>query len=547
MNTKHKLELVWPTKNQRVRPEPRILIDNATFKSSKAGIQDNLLIQGDNLLGLKTLESTYMGKIKCIYIDPPYNTKSCFAHYDDSMEHSLWLDMIKERLIILQRLLSEDGSIWISIDDSECHYLKVLCDEIFGRKNYIATLPTIMNLKGNQDQFGFAGTHEYTLVFAKCKEKLLLNQFLIEEEEVLIDWKIDSKGYYKLGANLKATGQNAPRSKRPNLFYPIYVGENNELSSVEKAGYKKILPVTEGREMSWRWSKDKLFSSPDETIIIRSGCDISIYKKQRPNLGDLPTKKPKSIFYKPEYSSGNGTNQIKQLFGKRNFDYPKPEHLIQDFLTIATNPGDLVLDCFAGSGTTGAVAHKMGRKWIMIEMGDHAKTHIIPRLKLVIEGKDAGGITQSTQWKGGGGFRFAEIAPSLLKKDSLDRLVINPKYTPHMLKEAMCMHAGFRVTEGKEPWWCHGQSSQSDFIYVTPSTLTKTQLALLSNEVGPNRSLLVFCGAFTCKVNEFDNLTIEKIPKSVLSKCDWESDDYSLKSNYRVTTAAKHITAKRKK
>jgi adenine-specific DNA-methyltransferase len=375
-----------------------------------------MIIKGDNLEALKALLPYYKGQVKCIYIDPPYNTGSAFEHYDDNLEHSTWLSMMYPRLELLRELLAENGSIWISIDDKEQAFLKVVMDEIFGNNNFIAVLPTIMNLKGNQDQFAFAGTHEYTVVYSKNNMKTIINLFQIDEEEILLEWEQDEVGYYKQGANLKATGINAPKDKRPNLFYPIYINGENSISLLKKQGYKEILPITDGKEMSWRWSKEKLLASLNDIIINRSSENISLYKKQRPFLGDLPTKKPKSVFYKPEYSSGNGTAHIKQLFNSKVFDYPKPEELISDFLTLATNPGDLVLDSFLGSGTTVAVAQKMGRRYIGIEMGEQAITHVVPRLKKVIDGEQ-GGISKSLNWQGGGGFTFYDLEEAIFDED----------------------------------------------------------------------------------------------------------------------------------
>lgn len=416
-NSRQKLELRWHGKDNWESPEPRLLIEKENYKGEKKGIDDNLLIFGDNLLGLKSLEKDYTGKVKCVYIDPPYNTRSLFKNYSDNLEHSLWLNMIKDRLVILHQLLKEDGSIWISIDDSEMHYLKILCDEIFGRFNYVATLPTIMNLKGNQDQFGFAGTHEYTLVYAKNKKKLILNKFLVDEKDIIKDWKKDELGYYKKADTLRRTGQDASRKSRPKGWFPIFITPQNKIYVTENDKPRKSEDIilwpknSIGDELSWTWSKIKITNESDNLIVTEGREGKNIYKKQRPQLGELPTKKPKSVFYKPEYSTGHGTNQIKKLFGSRSFDYPKSEHLIQDIILLATNPGDLVLDSFAGSGTTGAVAHKMKRKWIMIEYNGPCHTHIIPRMKKVIAGEDPGGITNEVEWNGGGSFKYCEMGP----------------------------------------------------------------------------------------------------------------------------------------
>ena len=297
----------------------------------------NLLIEGDNLLALKALLPYYAGKVKCIIIDPPYNTGNENWVYNDNVNdptiqkwlrktvgtltadlsrHDKWLCMMYPRLCLLHQLLREDGVIFISIDDNEVHHLHSLMNEIFGEVNLIACLPTVMNLKGNNDEFGFAGTHEYTLCWAKNKEYAQIGEFEVDEEEILDSWLEDDYGYYKKGAGLKATGQNAPRSKRPNLYYPIFVGPQDELAIVENSEtskYEKILPITDGEEMSWRWGKKKVVTHTHDLIVERTDAEISLFKKQRPGIGDLPTRKPKSLLYKPEYSSGNGTRVLSKF------------------------------------------------------------------------------------------------------------------------------------------------------------------------------------------------------------------------------------------
>ncbi|BAS67567.1 site-specific DNA-methyltransferase [Bathymodiolus septemdierum thioautotrophic gill symbiont] len=348
---------------------------------------ENLLIKGDNLEVLKHLRHAYSEQVKMIYIDPPYNTgNDGFVYQDDrkftpeqlqrlagidedeaqrildftasnSNSHSAWLTFIYPRLYIARELLTDDGVIFISIDDNEQAQLKLLCDEVFGEENFVASLATIMNLKGNNDEFGFAGTHENTIVFAKQKDKALLNKFNIDKEE-LEDWSEDDLGFYKQGANLKATGMNAPREKRPNLYFPIfidiesriYITDNNEPPNFV-GELTTLYPITNGNEMSWRWSKDKFKEEVNSIIVSRNGT-IGVYKKQRPLLGDMPSKKPKTTFYKPEYSSGNGTAQMKKIFNERVFSNPKPLQLLQDFVEIGLNKNDIILDFFAGSGTT---------------------------------------------------------------------------------------------------------------------------------------------------------------------------------------------------
>jgi len=210
------------------------------------------------------------------------------------------------------------------------------------------------------------------------------------------------------------------------------------------------------------------------------------------------------------------------------FGTPKPEKLVHRILSLSSNPGDWVLDSFAGSGTTGAVAHKMGRRWIMVELGEHCHTHIIPRLQKVIDGGDKGGISNAVNWQGGGGFRYYRLGPSLIAKDEWDNPVINPAFNAGMLAEALCKLEGFTFDPNPDVYWQQGRSSEEDFIYVTTQMMTKEMLIKLSDDVGPNRSLLVCCAAFKCDVSQFENLTVKKIPKAVLKKCEWGHDDYSL-------------------
>lgn len=375
----------------------------------------NIYISGDNLDALKHLLKAYERKIKCIYIDPPYNTGNDGFAYNDSFKfdkktlinkldinadeaerilgmtstnsssHSAWLTFMYPRLYLAEKLLKDEGIIIISIDDNEQANLKLLCDMIFGEENFIGTLPTIMNLKGNNDEFGFAGTHEYTIIYAKNKnEKAVIKDFEIKDEAELEKWEEDEYGYYKRGANLKSTGVNAPREKRPNLYFPIFIKkQNNEIewSVEEKEGYLPIYPITNGHEMSWRWSKLKFKEEYYNVIISEDGNEgFSLYKKQRPSLGEIPTQKPKSTLYKPEYSSGNGTARIKELFGEKLFPNPKPVALIKDLISIVVDSNDIVLDFFSGSATSSEAIMKLNSekediniKYIAVQLQEKSK------------------------------------------------------------------------------------------------------------------------------------------------------------------------------
>lgn len=365
---------------------------------------ENLIIEGDNLEVLKLLQKAYLGKVKMIYIDPPYNTGNDFIYPDNYAEslqtyleytkqvdaegrkfgtntetdgrfHSRWLNMMYTRLYLARNLLREDGVIFISIDDIEVINLRRICDDVFGEGNFLGMLPTVMNLKGNNDEFGFAGTHEFTVVYCKQRDLVTLFEFDIADED-LDEWDEDEYGFYKRGANLKATGQNAPRERRPNLFYPIYITPDDRLSLHRLSERDvELLPITNNQEMSWRWSKDKFTNSPQDVIIVRNDSNITLYKKQRPSLGELPSKKPKTLFYKPVYSSGNGTQALKVLFGEKLFDAPpKPVELIKDFIMIGTKPQDIILDFFAGSGTTAQAIlelnkqQSVNRKFILVQL-----------------------------------------------------------------------------------------------------------------------------------------------------------------------------------
>ncbi|GFH40216.1 site-specific DNA-methyltransferase [Lactococcus insecticola] len=326
-----------------------------------------------------------------VLIDPPYNTGKDFVYHDNFKQtqkeadiadgsvdeygnrlvkneksngryHSDWLSMMYPRLKLARNLLSDTGVIFVSIDDNEQANLKLLMDEVFGEDNFVASVPVISNLKGNQDQFAFAGTHEYLVVTSKNVEKAEFGNLSIDDESIN-DWEIDDNGYFKKGANLKSTGVNAPREKRPNLFYPVYLNSQKQVS-LHKINDDDIelLPITNGQEMSWRWSKEKMSNQLYDVIVTNSENGFSLYKKQRPELGDLPSKKPKSVFYKPEYSSGNGTNQIKNLLGDKLFSSPKAVDLIKDIIQISTDSGSLILDFFAGSGTTADAAMQLNKE-----------------------------------------------------------------------------------------------------------------------------------------------------------------------------------------
>ncbi len=529
MSEKTKLELTWIGKDKRPRLEPRILIEDKALSYSaetalplqgdllsdqpQPSYNDNLLIQGDNLLALKALESKYAGKVKCVFIDPPYNTGSAFSHYDDGLEHSLWLTMMRDRLELIRTLLADDGSLWITIDDNEAHYLKVLCDEVFGRRNYITSVVWEKD-KGRRSDAVFSSAHDYVLVYAKSPDQWKNKRNLLERTE-------DQISRYK-------NPDNDPRG-------PWLQGDNGTAkSSSEKSRFPVELPsgrvVVPPPSRGWSFSEETLNVARKEGRVYfgAKGDGMPIIKRYLSEVQEGVV--PRTWWSADEAGHNQEAKRDhlnKLLVGIPPFPTPKPERLLHRILSIATNPGDLVLDSFAGSGTTGAVAHKMGRRWIMVELGEHCHTHIVPRLKKVIDGEDQGGISKTVNWQGGGGFRYMRLAPSLLKKDQWGNWVINPAYNAEMLAEAMCKHMGFTYAPSQTHFWMHGQGSETSFIYVTTGSLSHDQLRLISEEVGSQRSLLICCKAFMADTEAFPNLTLKKIPRAILGKCEWDHDDYS--------------------
>lgn len=519
-SSRPKLELTWIGKDKRPKLEPRILLEepdksyHAKHRVTENDIFDNKLIFGDNLLALKALEQEYAGKVKCIYIDPPYNTGAAFEQYDDGLEHSIWLSLIRERLIILWNLLDkEHGSLWVSIDDREMPYLRIVLDEICGRTNFLAT-NVWQKRYSRENREAIGDVHEYLIVYTKNKQifKANRNKIPLTEQQAKIykNPNNDPNGRWR---SIPITAQAGHAT--PAQFYEI----------VSPSG--KVFTPSEGR--CWGMA---------ESTFLKLKAEGRIW------FGKNGDSQPNSIRYLSEVKgfapwtwwpsdevghTDASKKEQHELFGKKNaFDTPKPERLIERVLHIATNPGDLVLDSFAGSGTTGAVAHKMGRRWIMVELGEHCQTHIIPRLQKVINDEDTGGISKAVNWQGGGGFRYYKVAPSLLEQDAWGRWVVNKDYNPEMLSQAICKLEGFTYAPSDTVFWQQGYSTETDFIYVTTQTLSLEQLQVFSDEVGQNRTLLVCCSAFRCKADRFANLTLKKIPKMVLSRCEWAHDDYSL-------------------
>lgn len=402
--------LDWVNKNQAkeiTRAVPYHLLKQESIHGDISGANaDNLLIQGDNLLALKALIPFYAGRIKCIFIDPPYNTQSAFEHYDDKLEHSQWLSMIYPRLVLLRDLLAENGSIWVTIDDNESHYLKVLMDEVFGRHNFVTNIAWQKAYTSNQTALHISNTHDHVLVYAKHHASLKVGK---------VSRTDDQKAKFKNPDNdprgpWKAENLSAGKFYSAGQF-PI-TGPNGDIFLPPKGRF-------------WRCNADQYKAWLDDKRITfgLQGTGRPMLKKYLREMTDGLT--PNTWWEHEQFGSNKEASiHLKELSADQTevFATPKPEKLIQGILELATEAGELVLDSFLGSGTTAAVAHKMGRSYIGIEMGDHARTHCIPRLQKVINGEQ-GGISKAVEWKGGRGFRFCTLGKSAFDEDGR----INPE------------------------------------------------------------------------------------------------------------------------
>lgn len=519
----NKLELTWIGKeDEPLAIEPRLLLDTPEYSFGEVETGSlpngkpwpgNMLIHGDNLLALRALEQDFTGQVKCIYIDPPYNTGNAFEHYDDNLEHSQWLNLMRPRLVILRNLLSEDGTIWISIDDDEQAYLRILCDEVFGRSNYIETIVwqraySPVNLKKT-----ISRSHDYVLVYAKHLTKdYSLNKLprSVEANERYKNPDNDPRGVWK---STDSTAQAGHGTK--SQFYVLSApnGKQHHLTPGRCWVYTEEV-------MNRMIADNRIWFGPD-------GNNVPAIKRFLTEVRDGIV--PQTLWpYTEVGHTQEAKKEIKALEFNTIFDTPKPERLLLRILQIATNPDDIVLDSFLGSGTTAAVAHKMGRRWIGVELGDHAYTHCAVRMKKVIEGEQ-GGISKLQNWQGGGGFKFYELAPSLLNHDKYGNLVINKEYNADMLAAAMAKHQGFTFSPDAELYWKQGHSSGHDFIFTTTQLITAEMLETIHEQLGEDESLLICCTKFQpeCR-NKFPNITIKKIPKVLLDTCEFDRDDYSL-------------------
>ena len=531
MNKKQKLELTWIGKDNPeydiANIEPRILEENSKLSNcTNDPITENMIIHGDNLLALKALLQEYEGKVKCIYIDPPYNTGNAFEHYDDSVEHSLWLSLMKPRLELLRMLLKDDGVIFISIDDEEYPYLRIICDEVFNRNNFCGSL--VWEKKKKPSFLSNMGSiTEYILSYSK--DKTFSPDFVFGETTKGKKYPLNNAGN---GIRiLEFPAKSVIFSLTDQVIKPKDMSEGKIItklldSVVIKNGTNENNFRLEGE---WRYSQVKL----NEIVANKELISIS-QEPFRPNHikdGGKP-KKMKNLLSIAHYNMSTYEDSAKEsiaLFGNCPFDYPKPEKLIFTLVSSVTNENDFVLDSFLGSGTTAAVAHKMGRKYIGIEMEDHAYTHCKVRLDKVIDGTDQGGISKVVDWKNGGAYKFYELAPSFITKDEFGNPVIDSYYNDVKLIKAMCKLMNYTYKPSLTEYWKHGVGQGNNYIYVTTQLLTNAMVQKIADHLGINESLLICPTKYEPgaeKLNE--KILVKKIPQSVLKACQFGKKEYLL-------------------
>lgn len=536
MQKSGKLELTWVGKYEQKEIEPRILVENPDLSY---GDQDtgNMLIHGDNLIALKALEQDYAGKIKCIYIDPPYNTGSAFEYYDDGLEHSVWLQLMNERLQILHKLLSVDGFFCCHIDDSESHYLKVLLDEIFGRENYLTTLYIRVRYPDK--------TLKSDMDFHKEIEQILVYR---KEFGAVPNFSFEEVGYEKFvyAIQEKGTGEEIVLGNKRVIKFSKDQYQIVKLKEGSEYGLKEIWAsgtILDGNSsgrffrdyLNGRYKTDgygvlyKVYGIGDDRYDYRyftgpqkEGATKGKYYQGVPldklNAEKVERKNPINGFFDLAGSFGNC--RLEGGVGFRGGK--KPERLLQIILNYFSNRGDLVLDSFLGSGTTIAVAQKMNRRWIGIELGDHAYSLCKVRMDNVING-DKTGISKEINWQGGGGYKFYELAPSLLVPNPKLPTIkqINPEYTFEMMCEAICKLEGFKYKpDGK----FHGKSSEQRFIHITKEFVNGEYINSLLANLGEGQSLLVYGTKIQSGLRLPDNVVVKKIPKDLLDKCTFESE-----------------------
>lgn len=544
----NKLELTWVGKDKEIKVEPRILIENPELSNT---VQDesteNMIIHGDNLLALKALESKYAGQVKCIYIDPPYNTGKAFEHYDDNLEHSIWLNLMAQRIKILRNLLREDGFFVCHIDDSESHYLKTLCDEIFGRKNYLTTFYIQVRYpnKTLAEDSDYQKVIEQCFVYAKNRFIGKVNRPKVEYDVTKFTWKITE---LEVGETLKIGNKNVTIFK-PNQYQ-----------------VDKITPSIDGLKETWATgSLARVSASAGEFFELYLaerkstdglGCLYKVEGIGEDGLGYRYISGPKKdTANKGKFYSGIPLSRREEILQGKSFRYlpvsnfydmagnfgncrleggidfkggKKPEILLKTILEYFSQEGDLILDSFLGSGTTAAVAHKLKRKYIGVEFGEHAYTLCKPRLDNVVNG-DKTGISKSVAWQGGGGYKFYELAPTLILQDDFGQEIINPAYNADMLASAVALHEGYTYAPDENCYFKQAYNGNNAYLYVTTRHIDRNAVNAITAQLSDNEYLIIVCKSFDSNATEdAKNVTVKKIPQSLLDNCEFGKDDYKL-------------------
>lgn len=539
MQKQGKLELTWVGKYDEHKIEPRILVEDKS-KSYGDPNSENMLIHGDNLIALQALQQDFAGKIKCIYIDPPYNTGSAFEYYDDGLEHSEWLNMISQRIRLLRPLLADDGFLCCHIDDVESHYLKCVLDEVFGRENYLSTFYIQVRYPGKTlaEDSDYQKVIEQVLVYSKDRNKAKVNR---PTEEYAIDkfiWKITeltSGEEIELGKKKVVVfkpDEYVIEAQEPSLTGLKETWATGSLTRVKaSAGEFFELYLADRKEMDGLGCLYKVYGIGEDGLGYRY---ISGPKKASANKGKFYSGIPLnrleelkngiSIKYKPvsnfyDFAGNFGNCRLEGGVGFKGGK--KPESMLKMILDYFSSVGDWVLDSFLGSASTIATAHKMNRRWIGIEMGDHAYSLDKVRMDNVVNG-DKTGISKDVNWEGGGGYHFYELAPSLLVKNPvLPVYQVNPEYTFEMLCEAICKIEGFHYAPTGR---MHGQSSENRFIHITTEYINTEYVKSLLSTLGDGQSVLIYGYKMQSGMRLPDNVEVKKIPKDLLEKCDFESE-----------------------
>lgn len=562
----NKLELTWYGKDEPIKVEPRLLIEDATLSNIAANPNaENMLIHGDNLLALKALEKKFSGQVKCIYIDPPYNTGEAFEEYDDNVEHSVWLQLMRDRLQLLWKLLADDGVIFVQLNDDEMNYCKVLMDEICGRNNFINLI--VVKTKNSSGASGggedkrLKKNVEFIICYAKPKfDKFNESYTKIELGKYLEQMRADGKSFKYTTVFTDFGKREYYKTIKDGAGEDIVVYKHSSYSTKSvarcaaddgitelEAFYKYIdsICTTENAQTSIR-SRVKEATDEDDSLY-----SIEYYPVSGRNKGQLTTvyfvgesKRLVSwfknvtimqdgILYKREKTGSLwdslNWNNVNREGGVVFSGGKKPEVLIEKILELATHSGDIVLDSFLGSGTTAAVAHKMGRRYIGIEMGDHAYSHCKVRLDKVIAGEDQGGITKSQNWRGGGGYRFYELAPTLINEDAFGEAVINPDYDADQLAAAVALHEGFTYQPDGDHFWKQAVGTENSYLFTTTRHLTGAYLDAIKDSMEEGEYLVIACRSFEKGLEKaYPNIAVKKIPQMLLERCEFGKENYNL-------------------